>query len=64
MRFRPVYLAFLLCAGMSSRCAGQQVPASQPSDPATNVPAGMSGGLNSLQGLRVAEVHIVTEVAQ
>ena len=64
MRFRPVYLAFLLCAGMSTRFAGQQVPASQPSDPANTVPAGISGGLNTLQGQRVAEVHIVTEAAQ
>lgn len=65
MSFRPVYLAFLLWAGVSSSPAlAQQNPSTQPPEPPANASVSLTGGLNSLQGTRVAEVRVNSGVAE
>jgi len=61
-RFAPVYLAFVVCAGV---CAGQQAgpdscsPSPFPQSPAANVgDAPIPGGLNGLQGAKVTQIQV------
>ncbi|HEY6347808.1 MAG TPA: POTRA domain-containing protein, partial [Candidatus Angelobacter sp.] len=65
MRFRPVYLAFLLCAGVSSlRATAQQKTSTQSPAASENASPFLAGGLNSLQGAKVAEVRVNSGAAE
>jgi len=68
LRFRPVYLALLLWAGVPHLSAASQqgapsvqVPSAPAADPSSNT---ISAGLNSLQGTRVAAIRISSEGIQ